>query len=269
MNQSLRAAVDLVDSHCHLDDDSLAADLPQVLHRAQRVGVRQILVPAISARLWSRLRGLVATVAGAHAAYGLHPMYLREHRPEHLDQLGDWLEQERPVAVGECGLDYYLPELDPARQVELFTAQIQLARDFDLPLVIHARRSVDDVSKYLRRQPGCRGVVHSFAGSLEQARRLFRLGFLLGIGGPVTYTRARRLRSVVQALPVEALLLETDAPDQPGASHRGERNEPAYIAEVLETVAALRVTSPAELAAATSRNARALFRFDAAPELPG
>jgi TatD DNase family protein len=261
--------MDLVDSHCHLDDDALQADLPQVLARAQLAGVRQLLIPAISARLWPRLRALVNAVASSHAAYGLHPMYLDEHRPEHLKQLAQWIEREHPVAVGECGLDLYLPKLDPATQIEYFVAQIQLAREYDLPLVIHARRAVDEVCKYLRRHRGCRGVVHSFSGSREQALRLFELGFRIGIGGPVTYPRAKRLRGVVASVPIEMLLLETDAPDQPGAGHRGERNEPAHIAEVLETVAALRATSAADVAAATSRNARELFGFDEAPASRG
>lgn len=233
--------MELVDSHCHLDADDLTAELESVLNRAHSIGVAQIVIPAISARLWPRLRAIAAKVRGAYPPYGLHPMYLAEHRDEHLATLAEWVEREQPVAIGECGLDYYLPELDRQRQQALFVAQIRLARDLELPLIIHARRAVDDVYKFLRRFPGVRGVVHSFAGSLEQARRLVDLGFLVGIGGPVTYPRARRLRRVVQALPDNAFVLETDAPDQPGFAHRGERNEPSYLDGVLTVVASLRI----------------------------
>jgi TatD DNase family protein len=253
--------MELIDSHCHLDADDFSAELEQVLARARSVGVHDIILPGISARLWPRLRQVAARVRWAHAAYGLHPMYLAEHRDADLQSLAYWVEREQSVAIGECGLDYYLPELDRRQQTELFVAQIRLAKALDLPLIIHARRAVDDVLQQLRRHGGVRGVVHSFAGSLQQAQQLFDLGFLLGIGGPVTYQRARRLRRVVQQMPDEALLLETDAPDQPGCAHRGERNEPAYLAEVLDVVAELRNRDRADMAAITTRNARRLFNL--------
>ena len=161
--------------------------------------------------------------------------------------------------MGECGLDYFVEGLDPERQRHFFQGQLELARDFDLPLVLHARRAVDEVILRLRRTGGLRGVVHSWSGSEEQARQLFELGFHLGIGGPVTFERARRLRRTVASMPIEFLLLETDAPDQPGAGHRGERNEPAYLPEVLAVVAELRGESPEAIAAATTANAQRLF----------
>src|SRR5690606_28481572 len=130
----------------------------------------------------------------------------------------------------------------PERQRHLFDAQLRLAREFDLPLVLHARRAVDEIILRLRRIGGLRGVVHSFSGSPEQARQLFQLGFHLGIGGPVTYARAQRLRGLVATMPIEHLLLESDAPDQPNASARGSRNEPAAIVEVAGVVAELRGT---------------------------
>lgn len=249
----------LYDSHCHLDAPEFDPDRPAVVARARAAGVQWQLVPAVSRAAWPALRDACALDEGLLPAYGLHPMYLDQHRDEHLDELADWLATERPAAVGECGLDYFVEGLDPERQRHFFQAQLDLARDFDLPVVLHARRAVDEVITRLRRTGGLRGVVHSWSGSEEQARQLFDLGFHLGIGGPVTFERAQRLRRTVASMPLEFLLLETDAPDQPGAGHRGERNEPAYLPEVLAVVAALREESPEAIAAATTANARRLF----------
>ena len=126
-------------------------------------------------------------------------------------------------------------------------------------MIVHARRAVDAVLAAIRRYPGLRGVVHSFSGSAEQAAQLHKLGFLLGIGGPVTFTRANRLRGIVASMPLEQLLLETDSPDQPGAAQRGQRNEPAHLLEVLDVIATLRNVPREEIASATSANARRLF----------
>lgn len=249
----------LYDSHCHLDAPEFDPDRPAVVARARAAGVQWQLVPAVSRAAWPALRDACALDEGLLPAYGLHPMYLDQHRDEHLDELADWLANERPAAVGECGLDYFVEGLDPERQRHFFQAQLDLARDFDLPVVLHARRAVDEVITRLRRTGGLRGVVHSWSGSEEQARQLFDLGFHLGIGGPVTFERAQRLRRTVASMPLEFLLLETDAPDQPGAGHRGERNEPAYLPEVLAVVAQLRGESPEAIAAATTANARRLF----------
>ena len=169
------------------------------------------------------------------------------------------LGRERPVAVGECGLDYYVEGLDRDRQHSLFEAQLGLARDHDLPVIVHARRAVDPVIAAIRTAGGLRGVVHSFSGSPEQARQLWDLGFLVGLGGPVTYERAKRLRRLVARMPLEFLLLETDSPDQPDAGWRGQRNEPARLTQVLETIATLRDEAPEAIAAATTANAWRLF----------
>ncbi|TCO40357.1 TatD DNase family protein [Dokdonella fugitiva] len=254
----------LVDSHCHLDAAEFDADRDAVVARARAAGVTAQVVPAIALSGFGKLRALCAgRHADLHAAYGLHPMYLAEHRPPHLDALREWLERERPVAVGECGLDFFVEGLDAEEQRRYFVAQLQLAREFDLPAIIHARRAVDEVIATIRRVGGLRGVVHSFAGSAEQARQLWNLGFLVGLGGPVTYGRAHRLRALVATMPLDYLLLETDAPDQPLATHRGERNEPSYLGEVAATIAALRGIDAGELARATGANARRLFALGA------
>ena len=208
---------------------------------------------------WERLRGVCAAHEGLHAAYGLHPVYLHEHRAEHLDALPGWIERERPCAVGECGLDWFIDNPDRDRQQAILARHLELAKDCDLPVILHARRAVDDVTAALRRVGGLRGVVHSFAGSVQQAEALFALGFHVGIGGPVTYERASRLRGIVARMPLEFLLLETDSPDQPMHGHRGARNEPAFLVEVLRAVAQLRGESEEKVADATTANAKRLF----------
>jgi len=249
----------LVDTHCHLDDGEFDRDRDAVIARAREAGVRRQVVPAIDAASWPKLREVCARDDGLHAAYGLHPLLLDRHEDAHLDELRGWIERERPVAVGECGLDYFIEGLDPERQQHFFDGQLKIAREFDLPLIVHARRAVDAVIDSIRRVGGLRGVVHSFSGSEEQARQLWKQGFLLGLGGPVTYERANRLRRLASGMPLEFLLLETDAPDQPDAGIRGQRNEPARITHVLQTIAELRGIGTEELARATTANAERLF----------
>jgi TatD DNase family protein len=248
----------LFDSHCHLDADEFDADRDAVLARACNAGVLRQIVPAVTAASWPKLRE-VCSVPGLFPAYGLHPMYLHEHQPQHLRDLREWIERERPVAVGECGLDFFVEGLDAQAQHACFEGQLRLAKEFNLPVIIHARRAVDAVIATLRRVGPLRGVVHSYSGSGEQARQLFKHGFLLGIGGPATYQRAQRLRQLIAAMPLEFLLLETDAPDQPDAQIRGQRNEPARLSFICKTIAALRGIDPDELSGITSENAMRLF----------
>lgn len=251
----------LIDSHSHFDAAEFDADRAATHARALAAGVQVQVVPAVDAAGWPKLKAVCSQFPGLFAAYGLHPMYLASHRPEHLVDLREWIEREAPVAVGECGLDYFVDGLDHETQQRYFDGQLQLAREFDLPVIVHARRAVEAVIGSIRKVGSLRGVVHSFSGSAEQAAQLHKLGFLLGIGGPVTYERANRLRGIVATMPLEQLLLETDSPDQPDASHRGERNEPARLVNVLDVVAELRGMHREELAAATTANALGLFEL--------
>ncbi|MGA9422906.1 MAG: TatD family hydrolase [Rhodanobacteraceae bacterium] len=252
---------ELIDSHSHIDAARFDTDRGAVLERARAAGVTRQIVPAVALSGFDKLRMLCAGEPGLFPAYGLHPMFITEHRPADLDELTSWVEREGPVAVGECGLDFYIDDSDRERQRTCFRRQVQLAHDAGLPLILHARRALDEVIAELRRISGLRGVVHSFSGSQEQARELWRLGFCIGIGGPVTYERAKRLRGIVADMPIEFLLLETDSPDQPLCGHRGERNEPARLADVLGTVATLRNADIGSIAAATTRNAGRVFRL--------
>ena len=254
----------LVDSHSHLDADAFDVDRDAVIARARAAGVRLQVLPAVDAASWPKLRDVCTRGPWLFPAYGLHPMYLASHREEHLSDLRDWIEREQPVAIGECGLDYFVDGLDHDAQSHYFEGQLRLAREFDLPVIVHARRAVDAVIAAIRRVGGLRGVVHSFPGSMEQARQLSQAGFLLGLGGQVTYDRANRLRTLAATMPIDWLLLETDSPDQPDSGIRGQRNEPARLLHILETIAALRNADPGDIANATSANAQRLFDLPAA-----
>ncbi len=255
----------LIDSHVHTDDQRFSADRSRILHSARQANIIAQIVPAISQRLWPRVKDVCATEDDLFACYGLHPCFCDEHEEAHLLELPQWLERERPVAVGECGLDYFIADADKVHQQHLFSTQLALAREFDLPIVIHARQAVEDVIRLIRASGHHRGVIHSFNGSLQQADRLIELGYRLGFGGALTYERATRLRKLVSQLPLDALLLETDAPDQVDACHAGQRNEPAYLMDIWQSISALRPEDPDTIARATTRNAIELFALP----LPG
>lgn len=253
-------SLSLIDSHCHLDDDRFDDDRDAVIRRAASAGVDTIVIPATTAQRWPKVRRVAALDPRFYPAYGLHPWFMPEHRAEDIALLDEWLAQNPATALGECGLDFYASDADRPAQLQLFRDQLALAASHRLPVIIHARKALDDVLRELR---ACRleqgGVVHSFSGSLQQAQQLVDLGFKLGIAATVSYERARRLREVVAHIDLEALLLESDAPDQPGAAHRGQRNEPAFIQDHLRDMACLRQMVDAELAQHLNRNCRELF----------
>jgi len=257
--------VNLFDSHCHLDVDEFAGDRDAVIARATTAGVIKQLIPAIDFDSWPGIRKLCGEHHGLLPAYGLHPVFIASHSPAHLDALPEWLRQFRPAAIGECGLDFFVEGLDAEAQRLCFQRHLELAREFDLPLVIHARRAVDEVIQRIRRVGGLRGVVHSYSGSIEQAEQLWKLGFCLGIGGPITYSRALRLRRLIASMPIEFLLLETDSPDQPDAGWRGQRNEPQRLLDIAMCVAELRGVPLEQIAQQTSDNANRLFVRESPP----
>lgn len=251
----------LTDSHTHLDNSAFDPDRDAVLERAADAGVATMIVPATTAKSWQPITDLCHSRQGLHPAFGLHPMFMNQHARAHVDALSSWLDEHAAVAVGEIGLDFHQDDAQQDLQRDYFKRQLVLAGERELPVIVHARKALEEVTLTLRRIGGLRGVVHSFSGSQQQAEHLWQLGFFLGIGGPVTYPRAKRLRRIVANMPLEFLLLESDAPDQPNTGHQGERNEPALITEVLQCVASLRQESEAEIAKATSANARRLFNL--------
>ncbi len=253
--------MELIDSHCHLDDDRFDPDRDAVVARANALNINKIVIPATTANRWAKVRQVAAKYEGAYPAYGLHPMFIEQHQAMHVRELDEWLDREKPVAVGECGIDFYHSRIDEKWQKQLFNEQLQLAVNHRLPVIVHVRKAMDEVIGLLRKNGPVGGVIHSFSGSLQQAEQLIDLGYKLGIAATVGFERAKKLRSVVAKVPDHSLLLESDAPDQPGANHRGERNEPGYIVEHLKTIAELRETSEAELIAVLRANSEELFNF--------
>ncbi len=252
----------LIDSHCHFDDRSFDQDRPDAWQRACDSGVMAQIIPAVTADDWTRVKTTCEEYPGLYPAYGLHPMFCHKHQDSDLQLLRNWIIQEHPVAVGECGLDFYIQNQDKQRQLELFEAQLEIAREFNLPVIIHARKAVEDVINSLRNTQGLRGVLHSYSGSMQQAERLIDMGFLMSFGGPVTYPNARHLLRLVAELPLESIMLESDAPDQPDNQHRGQRNEPSYLPLILQRISEIRGQPSDIISAQTSANAMQLFGIE-------
>ncbi len=252
----------LIDTHCHLDVAAFDDDRDKVLNRARQAGVSRIVVPGIAAAGWERLLTLCANEAGLHPALGLHPLFLDQHRADDLQALETAITRHAPVAVGEIGLDFYLPTMDRERQTTLFEAQLRIATESGLPVLLHVRKAHDETLKRLREcRPPRGGICHAFNGSLQQARQYIALGFKLGFGGMLTYDRSHKLRRLARELPLESIVLESDAPDMPPASHHGQRNSPEYLPEVLQALARLRAEDTGTIAAQTTANAANLLKL--------
>jgi len=254
----------LIDTHTHLDFPDFDADRPRLMANAAARGVERMVVLGVYRANFQRVWDLACSDARIHAALGLHPIYLEQHRPEHLVQLREWLERlrgdPRLCAVGEFGLDYYVETLDKQRQQALFEAQLQMACDFDLPALLHVRRSHAQVIATLKRyKPARAGIIHAFAGSYEEAREYIKLGFRLGLGGAGTWPQALRLRKTLPRLPLESIVLETDSPDMAPVMFAGERNSPEHLPEIAQALAEVIGIEVELLAEATSKNACELF----------
>lgn len=259
----------LFDTHCHLDVEAFDPDRAQVLARCREAGVRRLLLPGVMAPGWDGLLRLCRENPGLYPALGLHPLYLERHREGDIARLERALAEQCVLAVGEIGLDFYHKEADREAQRRLFEAQLAIARDAGLPVVLHVRKAHEQVLASLGRIGVRGGTAHAFNGSLEQARRYIELGFKLGFGGMLTYERSRKLRALAASLPLEALVLETDAPDMSPAAHHGERNSPHYLPEVLAALAGVRDESPEAIAQQTTHNALQVFGLEAsAAQLP-
>ncbi|MBX9935102.1 MAG: TatD family hydrolase [Burkholderiaceae bacterium] len=243
-----------IDTHCHLDAAEFAPDRDAVRAQARAQGVQHLVIPAVELAHAEAVRQL-AHRHGDSYALGIHPLYTPQAGDGDVAALGRLLEQYRSdphlVAVGEIGLDYFVPGLDAARQEQFYRAQLQLARRFDLPVILHVRRSADRLLKGLREVPVQGGIAHAFNGSLQQAQAFIALGFKLGFGGALTYERALQLRRLALELPLDALVLETDAPDMPPhwlyrtAQERAQglpqgRNAPAELPRIAAVLAGLR-----------------------------
>jgi len=254
--------VDLIDTHCHIDVADFSSDYREVLQRARQASVVGYVVPAVIQAGWDRLLQVCHQESGCVPALGLHPMYLEYHRRPHLEDLAVRLAAGNICAIGEIGLDYWIEGLNRNHQQELFEAQLRLAAQTGLPVILHARKAYDHVLATLRRLRFSQGgIVHAFSGSQQQAEQFIGFGFKLGICGTISYERARRVRQVAATVPLDALVLETDAPDIPPRMHSKERNSPEYIPEILESLASVRGESMEVVAAATTSNARCVLNL--------
>ncbi|MDT8878125.1 TatD family hydrolase [Halomonas saccharevitans] len=249
----------LIDAHCHLDFPDFDADRELVIERARAVGVAHCVVPGTTREHWGRVLAL-GKREDVSICLGLHPYFMAEHAPGDLKALAQWLDDHPEiVAVGECGIDARFADSWDA-QWRFFDAQLRLAKERTLPVVIHCVQANDRVAKRLRQLDlPAGGLIHAFAGSPEQAKKFLDLGFTLGLGGATTFERAKRVQRAVASLPDDGYVLETDSPDMPLAGYQGERNEPARVAEICRTVAELRGQSEERVAAASTATARRLF----------
>ncbi len=253
----LQWVMQLIDSHCHLDLPAFDADRLEVLRRARAIGVTELVVPGVKADGWEGVRTLCRDEPGLHPALGLHPLFA--HDEGDVQRLRTALELAPPVAIGEIGLDFYDPGADRVGQQALFEAQLALAAEYRLPVILHVRKAHDAVLACLKRTPVRGGIAHAFNGSMQQARGYIELGFKMGFGGMLTYERSSKLRRLAAELPLEAIVLETDAPDMSPVAHHGERNSPEYLPEVLTALATLRPEPIEVIAAQTTANARSVL----------
>ena len=254
-----------IDTHCHLDAAEFAPDRDSVRAQARAAGVGRLVIPAVAREHW---RGVIELAArhGDGYALGIHPLYTPRAREDDIAALRELLAERRGdprlVAVGEIGLDFFVPGLDAQRQVWFYEQQVRLAREFGLPVILHVRKSSDRLLKTLRAIEVPGGIAHAFNGSAQQAQAFIGLGFALGFGGAVTYERALRLRELAATLPLASIVMETDAPDwlyvtagQRSAGTAQGRNTPAELPRIAAHVAELRGMEAAQLAGATTANA--------------
>lgn len=245
-----------IDTHCHLDAEEFGGDQRGLVLAARATGVGCIVVPSVARANFSIVRELCQQQRGCAPAYGIHPMYTDNALPEDLQVLRDYLRGQQPVAVGEIGMDFFINHYDQARQEYFFVEQLKLAREFDLPVLLHIRRAQDTILKHLRQHKVRGGIAHAFNGSRQQADEFIKLGFKLGFGGAMTYSRATRLRELAATLPLDSIVLETDAPDiPPDFLQRGLPNKPEYLPHIAQTLATLRDLPLEQIAQATSANA--------------
>ncbi len=254
--------MEIIDTHCHLDAAEFKEDFDARLSRAQSVNISTHIIPGVTQSGWNQILSLCRKKTGLFPAPGLHPMFLQHHLPAHMDELELLAQQSALVAIGEIGLDYYLPDTDQKGQQLLFEQQLHIAQSAALPVLLHVRKAHDQVLATLRKKHFSHGgIVHAFSGSYQQACQYMTLGFGIGFGATLTYSRAKRIRTIAAKLPQRAIVLETDAPEMPPAIHKGTTNHPEYILETLAVLAELRSESSGNVARYTTANARHILNL--------
>lgn len=254
-----------IDTHCHLDFERFDADRDAVVERARTAGVTRIIVPAVDLHNCKTVMRLADKYEGVYCAVGVHPNSTAGWRNRNLGMLRDLAQHDKVVAVGEIGVDYYWDKSPKFTQHAAFGGQLELAYELNLPVIVHNREASADVLTLLKLSPLAgterAGVLHSFSADYRTAKRALDMGFYLGFTGPVTYKKAHELREIVSKVPLDRILIETDAPFLAPQRYRGKRNEPAYVVEVADRIAAIHQKSIEEIAAITTANACHLFQL--------
>ncbi len=256
--------MNFVDTHCHLNDEKFAEDLIEVVGRAENSGVRRIINFGDTLKSSAAVVELAAKFANMFAGVGIHPEEISGFDKNSTDKIIELAAQKKVVAIGEIGLDYYWEKDSDTRlmQQKIFIEQLDIARQLNLPVCIHEREAHGDALKILKTEAkGLRGVMHCYSGSLEMAREIWKLGWLIGVDGPLTFKNSAKLPEVVKAAPSEMILLETDAPYLAPVPNRGKRNEPCFIVDVAKKIAEIRGETLETVAQYTTENAERLYNI--------
>lgn len=250
----------MIDSHCHFDFAAFEKEQANIWQRCQNLGIKKLIIPGTEPAQWFNAEKLTTQLPGVYSSCGLHPWWIQNNPAAPLTHLlQDFIEKHQPIAIGECGMDKHIA-IDEQQQSDIFAEHLRIACEFDLPIIVHVRDSHNAVIRLLKQYKTKRGgVIHAFSGSLEIAIAYWQLGFYLGVGGVITYPRAQKTRATLKAMPLEALLLETDAPDMPLYGKQGEHNSPEYLPLVAQALAQLRNEPLDKIVSQTTLNCEKLF----------
>jgi len=254
--------MEIIDSHCHLNHQAFDLDRQDIIKRAITNNVSIFIVPGTVSSQWQSLIELAEIQQSIRFSLGLHPYYINQHSDDDLTKLVKLLNNTDAIAIGEIGLDFYDKNLDPIKQLRYFDAQLKIAQELKLPVIIHARKSYDEIIKSLNKISFNQGgIIHAFNGSIQHAMKLIEMNFKLGFGGMLTFEHSTKLRKLATSLPIESIVLETDAPDMTGANHKGQRNSPEYLPEVLNVLSNLRNESIELIAETTTNNVKSVLHL--------
>ncbi len=255
--------ITLFDTHCHLDFPQFDNKRKKIVEKAKEAGISGILIPGVKREGWRAIRQITATYSICHTALGLHPMFIEEHENKHLHDLEMALSVGPIAAIGEIGLDYYKSDSNRSLQTHFVSAQVSIARAAELPVVLHVRKAHDEMLKILSLQSfNCGGIVHAFNGSEYQAEKYIDMGFKLGFGGAMTFPRAAKLHRLATNLPLDSIVMETDAPDMPPVSCHLPYNTPLHLFDNFRSLVTLRNEPAAALAKQTTINALSVLNIE-------
>nr|VVV03167.1 putative metal-dependent hydrolase YjjV [Aliivibrio wodanis] len=253
---------EFIDSHCHLDFSPFSGNEAYYLQKAQAKGISKFIVPSVNQFNWAKVVSLSEQHESIYYALGIHPLFISSDHQAEVTSLKQFVSEHRGkcVAIGECGLDFWDKESNRDVQIDVFREQCFLAKNHQLPLIIHSRKSHDHVLKILREiKPEKGGVIHGFSGSLQQAEQFIRLGFYIGVGGVISYERAIKTKNAISKIPLEKILLETDSPDMPLNGFQGEINTPDNVVNLFEYLSVIRKEPKQTIANIVYKNTTSLF----------